>query len=390
MNEQEMNKTCSIMDSNEVKELREYDYLAKEEFGQQYCDVDSVKCWGDFLGEAPLLTVGITTNNRPNFLKGSIFSVLNQVGFDDYEIIVLDNEGVEIDIETPTSVLIKQINSPKIIYFRNDKWMDWREDRIAALSRTKYICFVHDDDYLCQNHLNITMSILEKHREIPFLAVKSENILSSQLDALIENGEEVEDEEVIKCRKLPHSELVFLDKNIWLGAIIDREKYIEIGGMPAKRVYIVDSVMSCRFDRYYSKYYCSRVFYLYRISDSQASADTINQTKTLVSEYFYYRNALKQYIKIWNRLFENYCFWRIEKRVLQLNQLIGWNLMLNIDDIASIVGKKPFDVEKSFNGKICKVIDSMWKQHMHKGFLRNKKYDIYVRRKLESVMERFD
>ena len=388
MKGQEMDKNFSIMDSNKVKELREYDYLAKEEFGQQYCDVVSVQCWGDYLGEAPLLTVGITTNNRPSFLKEAILSVLNQVGFDDYEIIVLDNEGVEIENETPTSALIKQINSPKIIYFRNDRWMDWREDRIAALSRTKYICFVHDDDYLCQNHLNITMNIIKNHREIPFLAVKPKSILSSQLDLLIKNGEKIDDYEEVKCRKLPHSELIFLDKYMWLGAIIDREKYIDIGGMPAKRVYMGDSVMSCRFDRYYSKYYCSRVLYLYRISESQTSADTTNQTRALVSEYYYYCNALKHYIRVWNRLFENYCFWRIEKRVIQLNQLIGWNLTLSIDEIAGIINKKPFDVEKSFNGKLCKIIDFIWKRHMHNGFLRNRKYDIYIYRKLNCITER--
>lgn len=101
----------------------------------------------------PKITIAIPTYKRAVLISDSINSILNQVKFDDYEIIIIDNEANQEENETEK--LMKQYNNPKILYYKNEEnigmFGNW--NRCIELARGKYITILNDDDWLEEEFL---------------------------------------------------------------------------------------------------------------------------------------------------------------------------------------------------------------------------------------------
>ena len=90
------------------------------------------------------LTACITTFNRPDFLKESLNSLINQTN-NDFKILILDN-GSDSATEKIIDNLPKDQNN---IFYKRHSPMPISEQRNLALSlvQTKYIGFLDDDDF---------------------------------------------------------------------------------------------------------------------------------------------------------------------------------------------------------------------------------------------------
>ena len=71
------------------------DFLSIRNSFDKYKDVPSKKILGGIRKKNPLVSIVIPTFRRPDTLKDSITSALNQKNFDDYIVIVVDNENEE-------------------------------------------------------------------------------------------------------------------------------------------------------------------------------------------------------------------------------------------------------------------------------------------------------
>jgi len=97
----------------------------------------------------PLVTAVITTFNRKAFLNQAIQSVLGQ-SFNDYELIVLDNNSTD-----GTEELVKTIIHPRIKYLKHKNINISQQRNLAiSLAKGKYIAFLDDDDVWLPNKLN--------------------------------------------------------------------------------------------------------------------------------------------------------------------------------------------------------------------------------------------
>jgi len=106
--------------------------------------------------ETPLVSIVIPTYKRPYFLKQAIDSALNQEGFNNYEVIVVDNKAVDISNKTTkTEQLISSYNSSNLFYYKNEQnlGMTGNWNRCIELARGKWITILHDDDYLTNDYL---------------------------------------------------------------------------------------------------------------------------------------------------------------------------------------------------------------------------------------------
>lgn len=132
-------------------------------------------CFADIRGIASDLIVGdperiknpwisyiIPVYKRADLLKETLESVLAQkkVRFH-WDIVVVDNEAGG---ENDTEKLIRKINSPRILYYRNRENLgpDGNYNRCIELARGKYLAMIHGDDLIMNDHLRMMGAFIRK------------------------------------------------------------------------------------------------------------------------------------------------------------------------------------------------------------------------------------
>jgi teichuronic acid biosynthesis glycosyltransferase TuaG len=105
----------------------------------------------------PLVSVIIPTHNRVDFLKETLFSVLNQT-FSNFEVIVVSdgcNDG--------TDLMISKINDPRVSFIKQNKSGQPAKprNRGISLSKGKYVALCDDDDIWEPNKLEVQVKTME-------------------------------------------------------------------------------------------------------------------------------------------------------------------------------------------------------------------------------------
>ncbi|ATX78633.1 putative O-linked N-acetylglucosamine transferase, SPINDLY family [Mariprofundus aestuarium] len=110
---------------------------------------------------APRFSIIIPTRERHDTLPSAIESALNQQGFDDYEVVVMDNFSSE-----ETYSVVASFNDDRIKYFRSTKRLPMHDNWELALgySQGEYIFFLGDDDAIMPDALAIADSLIRKHK----------------------------------------------------------------------------------------------------------------------------------------------------------------------------------------------------------------------------------
>ncbi len=107
----------------------------------------------------PILTVAIPTRNRPEYLKQSLSSVLNQ-DFQDKRVIVMDN-APDIDVKD----LVAELGKGEVEYIKFEENLGiiggW--NRAIEACDTKYLSIFHDDDVMLPGFLTKSIKALEEN-----------------------------------------------------------------------------------------------------------------------------------------------------------------------------------------------------------------------------------
>lgn len=148
-----------MIDVNEA--LRVKDNFAK------YIHVKSILIKGDPTKTARV-SICIPTYKRVDTLRETIESCLNQVDFDDYLIIVSDNNPERND---ETEQYMQTMNSSKILYYKHEEniGMYGNLNRLYQLSKSEYTVCIHDDDILLPHFLLLCFDVISKHEDIDIL-----------------------------------------------------------------------------------------------------------------------------------------------------------------------------------------------------------------------------
>jgi GT2 family glycosyltransferase/glycosyltransferase involved in cell wall biosynthesis/Flp pilus assembly protein TadD len=107
--------------------------------------------------ENPLVSVILTTFNRPDMLKEAINSIINQ-SYKHFEIIVVNDAGIDV------SSIIESFNQPEnILYLRHETNKGVAASRNTGINtaRGKYIAYLDDDDIFYPDHIQTLMDFLE-------------------------------------------------------------------------------------------------------------------------------------------------------------------------------------------------------------------------------------
>lgn len=105
------------------------------------------------------VTITIPTYKRTVTLRATVESALAQKGFDDYDILICDNNPERGD---ETEEYVSTLASPRIVYYKHaaNLGMTGNWNRIVELCKSEYFVMVHDDDLLHPEFLSRCMRIV--------------------------------------------------------------------------------------------------------------------------------------------------------------------------------------------------------------------------------------
>lgn len=348
------------MDEKNYLQYRTYDYYADNQktFWNKIPDGEYTRLiQGKHREVPPMISVLLTTYKRVNYLKLALESALNQDGYNDYQVIVVDNEAAPIDEETETSQFMKQYaNEEKVIYYRNIKSAVFRMDTAVSVAKSKWICFLHDDDMLAKDHLKIMSHIVTLFPQIRYLSTTVKNINKYY------GTNEWKKEGLAGKYKLSRWPRSLSGKGQgWLGALIDRESFISIGGMPSINTGIGDFIMTGKFHYKYGIYklHSGEPLYLYRTWDRQTTA-LDNWGHLYAVEYNYSIYDMEKYRKVFLDFWRRVCAYEIIEKCKQMNNSDVYNIREDIENVIKNSGM-PYGVKASgmrhdlewFLGRLC-------------------------------------
>lgn len=131
---------------------------------KKYEEIESVLLYGKLNKKIiPKISVVIPTYKRKKLLQETLESVINQKDYDDYEIIIVDNDEDFNNLEIEK--IIENCKNEKIYYYKNKKNLgaagNW--NRCIELSLGKWIVMIHDDDLMKKNALNTINYYISKY-----------------------------------------------------------------------------------------------------------------------------------------------------------------------------------------------------------------------------------
>lgn len=131
------------------------------------------------------VTIVIPTYNRPDYLKNSLDSALNQT-YSDYNIVVLDNSEDKDSFTKKMMVDYCETNN-NISYYQNSETLKMFDNwnRCFFVTKSKYICILHDDDLIYPEYLENIMNVFQS-KKCGIISVFSRFMQTTE-DGLIEN-----------------------------------------------------------------------------------------------------------------------------------------------------------------------------------------------------------
>jgi len=152
------------------------DYFKHVDNFRKISHVKSELILGKHNHNIPIVSIVIPTFKRGELIIESIQSCINQDGFTDYEIIVVDN-----DHESDSLLgIISSLQNHKLLYFRNDNNLgmfgNW--NRAFEIARSPWIVMLHDDDIISPYFLK-HCSFFLKDKSIGCIKPQSETFSSN-------------------------------------------------------------------------------------------------------------------------------------------------------------------------------------------------------------------
>lgn len=138
------------------------DYFKNEDNFIKKRGITSTRIYGSTISK-PRITIAIPTCLRVRTLKDALESALRQNDFEDYEVMVVDDNSTPNDETEQFMSLYKE--NPKVAYYKNTKnlSMAGNFNRIMELTKTDYVVILHDDDIISPDYLRIIFPFAIKH-----------------------------------------------------------------------------------------------------------------------------------------------------------------------------------------------------------------------------------
>lgn len=257
----------------------------------------------------PFVEIIIPTYKRPQMLLETLQSILASKDFDDYQIIIMDNEGItECSGLTETEQMIRELDDPRIVYYREEENTPYNWNHLIRVTRATWLCMVHDDDLIDPYHLKIMSSVVKRREHIEFLGCRRETFSNENRTSKI-----VGEREEVKVVYYSASKYIWGLQTSLLGAFFKRDNAIDLGGFDTTILSgIGDYIFVAKQAYYYNTYCCDLPLYKYRLSMGQITANEEGEFNCRVSDYYLMRDIAKRTHPV---------MWRLYDKLIDINWL---------------------------------------------------------------------
>jgi glycosyltransferase len=271
------------------------DLFSYRNYFEKYSHIKSHLIVGKETDAPVFVSIIIPTYKRPNLLKDAIQSAINQKGFDDYEIIIVDNDP-EQSFKTETQLLVERIQHPKIKYYKHDEniGMFPNFNRGIELACGEWITFLHDDDAYFSYYLSAMVDIIKKDPKIEGLKGKQYSWKDDQSQNILD----VEKKMRFKSRKI-HIRKVRKYDNFFENAIgptgifYKKSNMIYLGGYSQDFYPSADYLMGSRYLYYFNTFLTFEFLGVYRWAENESLK--LNTQVLMTKQDYFHR---EQYTKL--------------------------------------------------------------------------------------------
>lgn len=272
----------------------------------------------------PFFTYTIPAYKRAYLLKETLYSVLNQLPVNfRWDIVVVDNEAGG---ENETEKVIREINNPKILYYRNSEniGVDGNYNRCIELARGRWIAMLHADDLIINDHLRLMGQYIREqgYGRKPLAYISPQYIeFSSKEKILLDRPEGRHGKKDILTQKLLKEDFKGQLKRFRqidgalsgysvglpsFGTVMNRRIMLQSGGFNEELGICEDVIIPYKLAGIYKVYRTPKIMGYYRFENNE-SMKVENILKIYASmvdfrEYMYARNCLT---RIWGKLARN-------------------------------------------------------------------------------------
>lgn len=138
------------------------DFFAYVDNFAKYKHVESIRLYGEHKNISPKVSITIPTYRRPELLKEAVESAINQDGYDDYEIIIIDNDATG-EFTVQIIEMLESFASDKVVYYRNQEnigmFGNW--NRCIELATGEWMTILNDDDVVSITYLYKMLFVLQ-------------------------------------------------------------------------------------------------------------------------------------------------------------------------------------------------------------------------------------
>jgi len=270
----------------------------------------------------PLVSIMIPTYRRPALLREAIESALAQTTPIPFEVVVVDNDSDQ-ELADEVDKAIASFGVHNLRLFRNQEnigmFGNW--NRCIELARGKWLTILNDDDLLAPSFLDECLKVLDKSKLIKLVLCKTKTLdnrrrksSNTGLARIRKLGRYLREKSYKQSPYRLRLSDYFLTNphNGSLGALIERNAALTIGGISQKYYPSADYIFFVRFAMSNIAFYLPKVLATYRIGVNETlNADLC---MNVIHQGYQIRNELIPYINANPLLLRNYSrLWSINK-----------------------------------------------------------------------------
>lgn len=277
-------------DERFIREVQKRDFLRADKYIDRNLG-DSHVLWGKRKYDVEL-TIVIPTYNRTNTLKKAILSALTQKEIMNFEVLIIDNNPDHLK-KSPILPLFEELGDPRLVYYCNSKNLgpmgNW--NRGYQLAAGKWVCMLHDDDFLHPEWLGEMYAALLKIGDCC-------DVLTCSLESI--NNVRIEEnfmERKTGSGKVIKRTIIDMFKEFCapvLGSMIRKEFFLKLGGFYSNVDFMTpfeDYIFMSKVSFYGQLYTLNQKLYGYVVSNSNDSNCPGIYDVIIIGE-FYFRNSI--------------------------------------------------------------------------------------------------
>ncbi len=278
----------------------------------------------------PKLSICIPVYNRQDYIIDSVQSALDQKASNlIFEVVVVHDEPISLG-DTLTSQAILSFKDDKIMYYRNTKNLGLfgNMNRCAELARGEWIVFLHDDDLLVNDYIEIVSEMIKMDK---FDGLIPEFISFRTIEDVESIQDKVDNFKKDKIVKINYFDSLLLNKNIYraptCGTMFNRKKFLDLGGYNEEYYPSADWYFAFKFNYNYRLYRSNQILGYYRWGKNESFQ--YHTMMKFIDDFFRFKNlTYKSYffVDLFRDFFinEQFYFHCLFVKRLDTNNLISW------------------------------------------------------------------